>query len=257
MSDQVDHVDEHYVRLQFGLRSSFTRILKVEEEFNQVVSSVTHEVVGDTEAKVDWVLDSATSNGVVLLHLTPEVRRSNENAVVNERGLSNQIVDAVVDGFVALEESAEERPAHFTDPALDAAVELARLSDEVERLGIRNGHRQTPVTARTGVNAKTLLAPLYRDFGTIEGTIEGINVHRNRYFRLYESLTGRGIRCDFGTRIDVSELAPLVERRVAVRGVISYNREGQPSIVRVEAVHPFPPDEELPKFSGLQGMFEE
>lgn len=259
MSDQVDHVDEaeHYVRLQFGLRQPFARVLKIEDDFNKLVSAVTGEVVGDVPADVDWILASASTNGVVLLNLTPQVHGDDTVSPETERQMSTRIVDAVVDGFVSLEQTDDALPDFFNDEALDAAVDLARAGQDVRDLGIRNGHRQTALTDRTAFNAKALLAPLYRDFGTIEGTIESINVHKDRYFRLYESLTGRGVRCNFGHRIDLQHLTSLVERRVAVRGLISYNRSGQAGLMRAETVNAFPSEDQLPRLSDMRGMFEE
>lgn len=257
MSDQVDEVDdtEHFVRLQFGLRQSFSRVVRIEDDFHKVVSAVGGEVVRGVKANVDWLLDSASSNGVVVLNLTPRVYGDATASTRTET--STRIVDAVVDGFIGLEQSADVPPPYFNDDALDAAVDLARAGQEVRDLGIRNGHRQTALTDRTAVNARTLLAPLYRDFGTVEGTIESINVHKDRYFRLYDSLTGRGVRCNFGRRIELAELVPFLERRVAVRGLISYNRGGKPLQVRAESVTPFPPDDEISRFSDLHRLFEE
>lgn len=242
-----------FVHLEFGLRSSFSDVLKVEGQFNEIVEAVSLEVreaQDDETAVVDWLLDSASTNGVVRIRLTPSVEQSRTEA------LPTRITNAVVEGFIALEET-EDAPQYFNENALESAEKLAKWGDQVADLGVMNGVRGTKLTARTVHHAATLLAPQYRDFGSVEGTVEGINLHSGPYFNLYDPLTNRRVRCDFGKRIDLSLVTEALSRRAEVYGTIAYNRHGRPLTIRAESLEVLPPDDELTHLSDMRGMFRE
>ncbi len=89
----------------------------------------------------------------------------------------------------------------------------------------------------------------FTESGSIEGRLEGMTC-----FRVYDALTGQGIRCDFGTRIALDNIKNAIGKRVAIYGVISYAYDGNPTECKAEELTVFPADSDLPDFRSLRGI---
>jgi hypothetical protein len=123
---------------------------------------------------------------------------------------------------------------------------------EARRLGDRRAHRQSD---RLVAHVDSVLGNIVSAIGSVEGRLEGLNVHgSNRYFNVYDDLTGERVQCQFGHRIDVAKIGGAVERRVSVSGEIRYRETGEIVNVIAHSLDVFPQESDLPSADDVYGI---
>jgi hypothetical protein len=224
-------------------------VIDTESDFLGVVGEVGREVTELSSEPVRWLLAHARTNGVIQLRLrgVPANDRVPAAAVP-------QIVRAVSHGLVTVETTAE-RPDYFTDRALELSQDIAERSREIGPVRVTDGDIVTPITpAGVGQHVTQLLGARYSDYGSVEGRLEGVIIHGDRYFNVYDELTGRRIRCHFANRIPVRHVADALEHRVAVYGQITYRSGGDIATVVAEELIMFPSPDLLPTADDVRGI---
>lgn len=236
------------LHLEFAPRSSFNRVIAAETAFLSLASAVGEEVT-EVRDPLDWQLTSAvTESDLIRIQLVPE-RRSDRIDV----SAPLRVVDAVVDGVSTLAHS-DDRPAYFNDDALQGVEDLTQLRNDVRELSIRNGDRGALLDAAVEMHVKQFLQLSYSEIGSVEGTLEGVILHHDRYFNVYDFLTGKRVRCNFGHRIDLGTITEALERRVAVYGTVNVRSNGQPVTMTAEQLDIFPDERDLPNIGSVQGI---
>jgi hypothetical protein len=226
---------------------AFSRFIDAAKTFLDFLGEVSKDVAGP--GGVRWVLEDASRASPVRLLVRPIAARDD----VRQRDLVD-LSRSISEGLAALRIRAE-RPPHFTDRALEKAEELARkVGPDLILVRIGDQTRRTEMTAQLVANIETVLGDVVTSLGTVEGRLEAVNVHNSRYFNVYEDLTGRRIRCDFGHRIDTHQIAVAVERRVAVFGEIRYDSNGEIEGMTAESLEVFPAAPDLPTAEDVFGI---
>lgn len=236
MQDQQDAGLHLIVPLDVPL----SQVLTAGDHFLRLVQSVAGEVL-QTPSLVTWVFDGFSA-GSLDLHVRPEPKTADLAPAMPV------VTHAVAAGIRELE-TRPSRPAYFNDAALQHAKDLARL----EGVMIRNGNVGSPMTGTLRQNVDLIIGSEQEEWGTIEGRIESLTVHRVRSFNLYEPITGERIECSFGYRIPVEQIGLAVERRSAVSGRMVYRGD---RIVRMaaEEIEIFPGPDELPTADEVFGI---
>ena len=229
------------LRLKVPIGIPLSRALKAERSFLSLISDVGQSVA-KRKQPVIWILDGITKGSVVL-------------AV---RGEPNDVTEATVSATVravarglAILEKRPERPPHFTDQALQAARELAQIGD----IAVGDGAIPLLLTTQLVANVDKVFGERLREIGSVEGMLEGLTIHGQRVFALYDRLTGARMECDFGHRIPAPEIGAAIGARVAVHGVITLNPAGDIAHVKAESLEVFPPSEDLPSAADVRGIF--
>lgn len=200
---------------------------------------------------VRWIVDELSMASPV--HLA--VRPVGTTAAVSAQSLGN-LADVIVGGLATVQ-NAPQRPAYFTDRTLEIARRLG--SDTAVRLRLSGASQSAPffVTSQLVANVDSILGQAVTAIGTIEGTLEAFNVHgANRYFNVYDALTGERVRCDFGHRIEVRDIGMAAVRRVAVHGQIVYRTSGEIVKVIANSLYVFPEEADLPQSEAVRGILE-
>lgn len=250
MTETVSHgAPEHdaFLHLEVAQRVPLPRVIDAETYFLRLVRAVSRSVVAGHQERIEWEFVTAEANGVVSLSVTPLL-------APDLAASAEEIVDAIASGMAALEHEAV-RPSHFSDDALEFARDLALLSTDLKRVGVRNGKVGAVVTNNAADNASTLLAPAFEEYGSVEGTVEAVNFHAKvRHFDIYDSLDRHRIRCNFGQTIDLDLIRDALLRRVLVTGQVSYRTAGAATQVRVENISVFPDEDRLPTADQVRGI---
>jgi hypothetical protein len=224
------------------------QFLDMAGDFIALLREVDREMA--PQARVRWVIDSISKSSPLLVALRPETSSPKATKAVRR-----SIVSAVNGGIRTVQARAV-RPAHFTDRALEKAkalVESASVGGAVVKIGTAKA--PVRVTSKLIANVDTILGATISSIGTIEGPLETLNVHgSNRYFNVYDALTGERIRCDFGNRIEIDQIGAAVERRVAVHGEIKYRENGGIVNVLAQSMEVFPAEDELPSANAVRGI---
>ncbi len=193
-----------------------------------------------------WVLGALSygSPAIVTLHAIP---------TSEEGDYGPEVTKSYLDGLEQLREG-KTLPPGFSDDALDAVKKLARLcTGGIKAIQIRHGRRSVDITERVAVNIDELIGERYESTGSIEGTVEMVTVHDQRYFRIYDAVHRWGVPCYF--RPELLETVRFgLDKRIIATGRIRSDRAGKPQSMHVEAIDLLMDVEKLPKPSDIRGL---
>jgi hypothetical protein len=137
-----------------------------------------------------------------------------------------------VGGFYLIEHEGT-RPEAFSDDALERLRRIAALSGNgistirVEAPSIR---QTATITKLTFANIDVVLTQGY-SVGGIEGQLDGINIHAQPFFTVYDEVSGRAVRCYFALS-DLERILDAMGTKVAVHGQLRRDPAGRPSQMR-------------------------
>lgn len=226
---------------------TFPQFIEAADDFLTVLREVATDFFG--VGGIRWIVEDVRRSSPVYLSVRPVSARNS----IRERQLAS-LSRVISEGF-ALVQSRPERPAHFSDLALEKARDLARKVGtdlSLVRVGALEGG--TSVTAQLIANIDAILGEEVYAVGTVDGRLLGLNVHGQRYFNVYDALTSERVRCYFGHRISVEDIGQAVERRVAVHGQIQYRPTGQIVSMLADRLDMFPRESELPTADDVRGI---
>lgn len=226
-----------------------TDMIRAQQAYLELLREVSRAVARTVDDPVQWVV-TKVSEGSADYSIAPRTfaARPLPEATLHE------MVEAVPTGLRALR-MGTDRPRYFTDRALELTRALtSTLTAEMPSLTTRNGAAEVEITRAVGTHARTILdMPYLSDYGTVEGTLETVNVHGGkRQFVIYDDLNGRRIECHFAHRIASDEIR--VERRVAVTGEIRSRENGEIISVIADRIYTFDADDELPTSDDVLGI---
>jgi hypothetical protein len=241
-------IDPGVLRLDLGIEDvTLGRLIEAQERFLGVIREVTRDVVG-SPGGVRWLVEDIETNSLDLV-LRPEPARASV-----AQALMAELVGTIARGIRTLEEEAH-RPPHFNDAALGQARDLARLRGRgITKIEVRAADIETRVTTRTVANIEDVVGRTITAIGTVEGRLEAINVHGDRVFYVWDPITRRRIRCDFGHRIPSTEVGRAVERRVAVTGELRYKENGTLIEIRADELTVLEEADQLPTADDVRGI---
>lgn len=169
------------------------------------------------------------------------------------RDFGPEVVRAYVDGLYQLETEGTAPPV-FTDDALEAAGRLGSVQfGPGGRIKVQALDREVTVTQRVSASVSELAARTYTSRGSMEGMLEMVTLHGQRYFRVYDAVSGVGVPCYFPPE-ELENVRVGLGKRVSVTGRVRFNRQGDKLSLQVERFCVFPPEEELPKPSEIRGL---
>lgn len=177
-----------------------------------------------------------------------------EIACVTNPIVGAAVVQTFVDGMEMIQQAAQ-RPPLFDDYVLDKAKHLSTIinRDGIARIALGSGQQEIHVSQHIAANVDTLIGVRYEDVGAVEGRLEGINVHDRYLFTVYDSVSGRGIRCSFSDEL-LDEVVAALRHRVTVHGMVRTDAQGEPISVRVERIERMRLRTELPAITELRGI---
>jgi hypothetical protein len=237
-----------FLHLDVDTGHPFEKVIAAESAFHDLLRAVAREVTNRDGNPIRWQFVDASTNGVVRFRVTPE-----QIAKDLPPNAPTTIVDAIASGVAELEQ-APDRPPYFSDQALDQAARLVALRQEVGSLGVRNGKVGSLITDTFRQHVDSLLGVHYYEDGSIEGRLEAVNVHDRSRFSVYDVLTRRPIKCNFGDRISIDQIAGALKKRVMVSGRIAYRANGVPISVTADELAVFPADDQLPRAADVRGL---
>ena len=169
-----------------------------------------------------------------------------------EVDVSAEVAQSYLGGLKLLQEG-KSLPQIFSEAALNAVKRLARISDGVKAIKLQYKREVVRITEQLAVNIDELVSRTFESVGSVEGRLEMVTIHSQRYFRVYEPVHGRGIVCYFP-----AELLETVKRslgaRVVASGSLRSDRFGRPESITVTGFRIVPEEEALPKASELRGL---
>jgi hypothetical protein len=211
--------DQADLELQLGSAEvALKQLVSAGSIFAALINEVAKSYAGTQVEPVEWLVELRPGS----VKMPVRGRPSTELRATAIPELSA----AIAEGLAALDERAE-RPDYFNDKALEQAKALANLASPDAPISVRNGREKAELSKRVAANVDDVLGAPLESYGTVEGHLEGLNLHGARpRFAVYEPLTGHRVECRFTPQVTLDDLRPAIGRRVGVRGEIKSRRNG-------------------------------
>lgn len=164
--------------------------------------------------------------------------------------------EAIDDLMVAIQRIRNRQlPDDFTFDDIRAFRKLANpLDHSTSTITVE----QTPIDQEFVAGCDELIESATEAIGDAIGSLDGLNVHKYNFFRLYPEGQNVGVECTFDSAL-LEAIQAAFRKRVVVRGVIVRDPNGV-TIARikdVESVTVLPDADELPPISDLFGLFKD
>ena len=225
----VIHPDAEFVSIRL--------FLKAIEDIDRIIRDVDYAVTKEKGIR-RWIIAGLHSSAPTIT-LKPAL----DNA---------EIVEAFALGLKAITTGTLEPPAYFTEQALDDLKRMRRLftgRDKAKSLEFSsNGEKHAVIERDISEKADRILKGGYWNLGSLEGTLEAINLHGNPTFTIWDRMSRLPVRCNFPRDIKWKEqVKSLLEKRILVVGRVNYFRNGKPrSVTNIEKIEDMTPNSNLP-----------
>lgn len=199
---------------------------KILTDLHTVFREVDGELSTSVAHSLDWRVSALSYNSPATIDFTAE-------PVENAPDIGPAVAESVLTGFRLIDESAT-RPSQFSDSALEALSDLSNvLNGRVQEMILRSASLNfvAPITKRIGANVVLVLTQGY-SIGAIEGQAEGINIHGQPYFTVYDAVTGRAVRCFFEIEAWMEVVLAAIGNKVSVAGMLRRDPQGRPNQLR-------------------------
>lgn len=168
------------------------------------------------------------------------------------------VIKSISSGLRALERGTVIIPTNFNDRALGAAKRLSVLGDGTERkfsyLRVRSSGKPCEISSRTTISVDRLISGQRQAYGTVEGKLQTRTERGGLQFVVYDSLFDKGVNCFLEDETAQSAIGAF-GKRVAVSGLVQYDKESRPVSIRVQTIRVFKDISELPPIKSLRGIF--
>ena len=94
----------------------------------------------------------------------------------------------------------------------------------------------------------------HQSIGSVEGRLELVSLHPGRrHFHVCHTLTGKAVKCSLPPELE-EDVKRSLGQRVIVSGLVSYDENGRPRIVRSEKLRIMKEDRDLPSVKDMVGL---
>jgi hypothetical protein len=237
MDETVERmIDKLKENRTIGIRVHGTRnkvylpeLLQAGQDLMDILTEVDLAISQNHKLTTDWKLRKLSYASPATLEVEPEAKEDQPDN-------GTTIVNITIAGMDSLRKYSE-RPKAFTDKALEAAKDLAKLlQDGVERIDILSGGIEIPYVNNIIDNVNVILTPGKTIYGSVEGRIERMNSHDEFSFWLYEPILSRRIKGQLKDANDSNlrhQIIELYEQMVIVSGLLHTNINGEVNSVEV------------------------
>ncbi len=217
------------LELQIGSETpvELKQLVSVSEVFADLINDVAEAFTGRRKP-VKWTVEVRKGSVRLPLKAEPSSKEVRPSAMP-------EIASAIAHGIAQLEQEPV-RPEYYTDQGLEYAKDLANLLSDDLPLSVRNGGERIPLTKQLLVNVDIVLGQSRSSFGSVEGRLEGLNIHGAKQFRVYSSIDGKAITCNFGRNIELDDVLHAVGKNVMVRGVVKTSPRGERSSIEAHSI---------------------
>ena len=196
---------------------------------------------------------NALNKGSVIVEAIPA------DLPVESPGNSGKILQCFWDGLHSLE-STNERPEGFSDRALDLARRLVKISEGMGSMTFMVNVKgklseATRITSRIKANVNDIIDGMGESIGSVEGVLEVVHGHKEKYFNIYDTLSKRAVKCLCEQEVLAQLCREAYQKRILVTGRISEDAQGRPKKIRVESYRVLKDQSELPQVEDVRGLY--
>lgn len=188
--------------------------------------------VGDGRGNSVWYIGFLHSNGSLLVRFLSRPRHRRSAIVQQDNSIS--VANELISGVDVIERKGEV-PRYLSEIGLKRAEKLSQLIGKNGAAGFSftAAKKSAVVTQKTAENIHGLLEIKKTAIGTVEGHLDGVNIHRNPRFIVYHATTKKAVTCKFDESISLDTIKEYLGRRVLAFGRLQKNSNGD--TVRMQA----------------------
>lgn len=167
----------------------------------------------------------------------------------------SRVTETYVDGLDVIDREGIT-PPYFSDRSLELLEKSAKVlsGDGAEAIEVTDPARgkSAKISAQIAPTVKQLMGTKYQSFGSVEGTLEMISIHKPPRFNIYHTITLHAVRCNLPDKLRKT-VADALGRRVIASGEITYNAKDEPRSLVLEELEVIPLEDELPTIEEFIG----
>jgi len=226
---------------------SLESFLTVIDSSFEILKDLDSAISLEPKGSLDWVITGLHEGS-----LSVEVQ-SNPKGQLKDYG--TKVSERYLDGIHIIHEEGIT-PPYFSDRSLKLVRTVAKAlkgngADAMHILDPASG-KSAELDARIEKTTSQLMGSRYESFGSVEGTLEMISIHRRPRFNVYHAVTLRAVQCTLPDELR-EEVAGSLGRRVTASGLITYNAKDEPRSIKLEELKVIPKEEELPNIAQFIG----
>jgi hypothetical protein len=213
----------------FTFKSTVNDAVDLLKEYDSAISGVPRGTVG-------WYLADLSLRPNVLVAF-------NSRVLPPKRGKSfadhrKAITHSLLNGLDSLEHQAVT-PEYISVGGMERVQRMVSLIGRNGATGFRVHADEDAIdlTVATGENIGKLLPVRRTAIGSVEGKLEGINLHRKLRVIVYHAITNRAVTCELADE-SVETAKEYLGRRVIVFGVLHKNANGETLKITVDRLVP-------------------
>ena len=233
MEDELTFVIESQYELV-----SFSLLSKSLQDIIRVLRGVDRAMYG-SKSKHEWMVSKLSSSAPTI--------------TVQPDRKGRQAAKAVSVGLSAVTDGTDRPPEHFSEEALVSLQKMRRLfvgKDKAQSITVSlNGQSVATIQRDISEKVNRILDVGYTNIGTLEGTLEIINIHGNGSVTIWDRMSRSPVRCDIRKTDElIDHVKSLLGKRVMVTGDVRYFINGVPrSISNVTEIEDTTPNPQLPR----------
>ena len=198
--------------------SSLDLLVKSLEDIKRLLRDVDYAVYGrGSRREQEWMVTSIRSSAPTIT-VAPQPER-------------RQSVEIVGKGLKSITEGIDYPPEHFTETSLEDLRKMRRLFQGkgcARAVAIlMDDEPIASIDQNIDKQADRVLSGGYHNLGSIQGTLDAINVHSSPTATIWDRVSGAPVRWRF-SREDTDAVKAFLERLVTITGNIRYFSNGKP-----------------------------
>ena len=218
--------------------ASFGLLVKSLEDIGRLLREVDRGVYGP-KSRNQWIVRSLKSSAPTIT-VQPDLN-------------GREAAEAVGVGLRNLMTGVDHPPQYFTEQVLLNLQKMKRLfggqSGATSITVWMNGQQTASIERDISERISRILNAGYHNFGSLEGTLEAINVHGMLTVTIWDRVSRSPVRCSMPKHREwVTRIKDLLEKRVTVTGDIHYFVNGIPRFIsNVTDIQDATPDPSWPR----------
>ncbi len=226
---------------------SFESFLNIIDSSFGILKDLDIAVSRQPQGSLDWIIGGVYADSIGI-----EIESKARDPKID---YGTKLAEVYSDGIEIIR-SEGITPPYFSDNCLRLVSRVAKVlrGDGASALQILDPIRGkfTEFDAQIVATTSQLMGYSYKSFGSVEGTLEMISIHKRPRFNVYHSISLHAVRCNLREE-DIEGVRHALGRRVVVSGLVSYNVKDEPKSVMVEELEVIPREDELPTIDEFVG----
>lgn len=218
--------------------ASIGLLLKSLEDIRRLLRDVDRAIYG-SKSQHDWAVRKLTSSAPTIT-VKPDLN-------------GQEAAEAIGNGLRAVTIGTNQPPQYFSEQVLVDLAKMRRLfagKRKARSVAVfMNGQQMATIQPDISEKVNRILTAGYRNIGSLQGTLEAINVHGAPTVTIWDRVSRSPVRCSIPkSREWITLVKTFLEKRVTVSGEIHYFVNGVPKSIRdVKDIEDATPSIDLPR----------